>query len=353
MFAYSALSVDQAGYIPRNGDADLSRPWPGMTTILDLFNRSDWRYVLTNGKEGTMPASGVTILFPWAGQFIMRSGYEAGGQWAYFDVGPYGSSGHAHRDKLHLNIRAYNSLLLVDSGRFAYNGDGAIYHRDYAPTTRAHNTLTLDNCDQQADPALAPAPVANNTWESVPDHDWAVASQDLWDGLKGSATHTRAVYYNRGNYWVVADVVDTDRPRYVEVTWHTHTESKLVEFTDDTTGAAVVAGVPSGFISIIPAQKWTNHTIARAEQPPKYQYFQGWFSRNYSECSPSSVLVYKTTVTSSHSLFVWLLLPSEQQPVSNPATIEILSSDTTQVTVQVTVKKLQPVQHVIPLQPKK
>ena len=50
----------------------------------------------------------------------MRSAYDAGATWAWFDVGPYGSSGHAHRDKLTLNVHARGAMLLIDSGRFAY-----------------------------------------------------------------------------------------------------------------------------------------------------------------------------------------------------------------------------------------
>ena len=62
------------------------------------------RYVNTNGEKG-VPPSGPThstpsTAFDWAGQIVMRSGYDANATWIWFDNGPYGSSGHAHRDKL-------------------------------------------------------------------------------------------------------------------------------------------------------------------------------------------------------------------------------------------------------------
>ncbi len=53
---------------------------------------------------------------------VFRSGFDRGATWGWFDVGPYGSSGHGHRDKLSLNVHAHGSMLLVDSGRFAYSG---------------------------------------------------------------------------------------------------------------------------------------------------------------------------------------------------------------------------------------
>jgi hypothetical protein len=31
-------------------------------------------------------------MFPWAGQAVLRSGYEAGASWLWFDVGPFGSN---------------------------------------------------------------------------------------------------------------------------------------------------------------------------------------------------------------------------------------------------------------------
>jgi NAD(P)-dependent dehydrogenase (short-subunit alcohol dehydrogenase family) len=52
----------------------------------------------------------------------------------------------------------------------------------------------------------------------------------FWDAsLRGSATHTRGVYYQRppapgaeGDFLVVADAVTGDRARAVEATWHAH-----------------------------------------------------------------------------------------------------------------------------------
>ena len=87
------------------------------------FGRSDWQYVHTNGAQGSAKGVNISVMFPWAGEAVMKSGLGRNDTWAFFDVGPYGSSGHAHRDKLTFNLRAFGSMLLVDSGRFAYNGN--------------------------------------------------------------------------------------------------------------------------------------------------------------------------------------------------------------------------------------
>ena len=51
-----------------------------------------------------------------AGQLVSRSGWDRQAQWSWFDVGPFGSSGHGHRDKLHLSVRIGSVHLLVDAG---------------------------------------------------------------------------------------------------------------------------------------------------------------------------------------------------------------------------------------------
>ena len=87
----------------------------------------------------------------------------------WMDVGPYGSSGHAHCSKNAVNIRASGAMLLVDSGRFQYNGQGLSeqLNRQYERTTTAHNTLTFDGKQQAAAPAVANGPVANGTATST------------------------------------------------------------------------------------------------------------------------------------------------------------------------------------------
>ena len=63
----------------------------------------------------------VGAVFEWAGQIIMRSDWVGHSvNWAWFDVGPFGSSGHGHYDRLHLSVRSGGQSLLTDSGRFAY-----------------------------------------------------------------------------------------------------------------------------------------------------------------------------------------------------------------------------------------
>jgi hypothetical protein len=92
----------------------------------------------------------------------------------------------ANHDKLGLVIHARNSMLLVDSGRFAYQGTdlSAQLHRQYASNTSAHNTLTIDGCDQQALPAVATAPIPAESCLLTPAFDAAYGNMSLYQQLE-------------------------------------------------------------------------------------------------------------------------------------------------------------------------
>jgi hypothetical protein len=102
--------------------------------------------------------------------------------------------------------------------------------------TRAHTTLTLDGTNQQAAPAIAEAPAGNKTFHFKSLYDYIRANMSLYDGLQGSATHSRALWFNRSAHWIVVlDHLSSSQPR------DAHPNSSIV--LHSTTGAAVVQGV--------------------------------------------------------------------------------------------------------------
>ena len=101
MWNYLAYSLCPNGHTPQNGDSDrpesadsqVIQPLEACKPVLDAANdyrREDWRYIATNGARGERPPGLPSILFPWGGQLIMRSGWEADAHWGYFDIGPWG-----------------------------------------------------------------------------------------------------------------------------------------------------------------------------------------------------------------------------------------------------------------------
>ena len=356
MWTYGAFVADQQGFLPRHGDADLCDKWcidsnhsagccDGFDpAIASFFGRQDWAYAFTRGREGTRPAKRAQM-FTWAGQAVMRSGWSSSDTWVWFDVGPHGL-GHPHRDKLALLLRGFGSMLLVDSGIFAYNGDskGAILHGDFAHKTTAHNTLTIDGYQQSAKTQMATTPVPVDSYafnESGRDFvrgamsEWCDQGQCHSDqGLKGNATHTRAVSHHftpaaevaagasAAKTWlVVIDRVVSDRSgRQLQATWHTHPNATVnrtsaprwtIGGADILTGRASDAQVV--VISASGGSLWSSSKEVRGQGPTKADPnlpYQGWYSNDYSNFEPASALVFDATMSTRTATFGWLIVPS-------------------------------------------
>lgn len=115
------------------------------------------------------------MIFPWGGHVALKSGYESSGLWAFFDAGlAYGTSGHAHKAKLMLNVRAHGAMLLVDSGRFSYQGVGlsVTLNREYERETHSHNTCTYTECETMLCTLRGGVPSVPSRW---PCHDMHVS----------------------------------------------------------------------------------------------------------------------------------------------------------------------------------
>jgi len=195
--------------------------------------RNDFLYVASGRREGQVPDR-ESIGLPWSGHYVMRSGWDPDACFMLFDSGPYGSA-HQHEDKLHFVLWGYGRQLVLDPGNFSYD---ASRWRRYVLTTPGHNTVMVDGMGQHRRakretnfwprPWEGDAPPDNDTeWISSATCDLAVGTyrdgygrpregareesrpergeHDILTGV----THTRRVLYLRPDYWVVADLMDT------------------------------------------------------------------------------------------------------------------------------------------------
>ena len=343
MYNYLAYSMDAVGIAPLNGDADTENNTDYVAYGAQTFNRTDWMYITTGGANGTRPAGPPSAMFSWAGQMISRSGWDRGAQWSWFDVGPFGSSSHGHRDKTHLSIRIGAVQLLVDAGRFSYDGNLAHFRTDYAVQSTGHNVLLIDGKGQVNTPAKATAPLPANEWSISTDTDRARGSI-TFEGLAGRANHTRSIVYQRGRFWVVVDRVDSDRARSVEALWHAHPNSTMMvpppplsggtttRIVDNTTrvGLDIVSATAVGMRG---GSSWDSVEVIIGQTKP---VLQGWHSPRYGTYSASPVLSCKAQLASGRRTFAWLLVPTKGG-VPSKATASIRSEATSTVTVDVVV----------------
>jgi hypothetical protein len=325
MYDYIARAIRPDGHRILNNDGDRGSDRELLLKAAEKYNKPEWTYLASNGQQGAKPAQGPSYVFPWAGQLVSRSGYDAQAHWSFFDIGPWGS-GHQHSDKLHLSVTAYGRDLLVDAGRFAYTGEVAEKFRPYATGSAGHNLVLIDGKGQAPGPKLAEAPLAENQTKITPDFDYATGQFADFRNVEGTARHTRALLYVRGEYWVVVDRISTDRPRTIETLWHWHPDCLV---TQD--GTTVKTTNAKGNLAVIPVggPKMDIRFVKGQEQPE----IQGWYSPEYNVFMPNTAAIYRASIPRDQTL-VWLLMPSEGQTPAVQA--KVLSENEREVQMEVT-----------------
>jgi hypothetical protein len=328
MWNYLAYTMRPDGYGLLNNDADLMYNRESVMKSAAKYNRPDWEYIASNGEKGKRPEGQPSVIFPWAGQIIMKSGYDRMAQWSFFDIGPWGT-GHQHNDKLHVSVAAYGRDLLVDAGRFAYRGAFADKFRPYATGSFGHNVILVDGKGQARGPVDTKSPLNELNYRITPEFDYAWNSFDKFNETEGKFIHSRAVFYVRGKFWVVVDRVGTDRPRKIEAMWHWHPDNKVMVNSN-----IAMTGNDEGNLQIIPAGTLKQDVrIVKGQETPGPQ---GWYSKEYNNGVPSPVTIYSTNIEKDATM-VWVLYPSEKK-VDAPI-VTVLSENDTEVVVKVSSSK--------------
>ncbi len=310
---YMAYAMRPDGYGLLNNDSDLDYWRDILLKAAGTYNQSDWTYIASNGTEGKVPSIASTI-FPWAGHFIMRNGWDSDAHWAFFDIGPFGQA-HVHSDKLHLSVSAYGRDILVDSGRYTYTN----YHsptkgtwRRYFIGAEGHNTIMIDGQGQRLNRREnTETPINKEFYAIEPAFDYARGSTTTKDYIdkkwgittEGNVEHTRAVMYVRDKYWVVVDHIETDRPRIIQALWHYHPDCTVEIAGDEVT--SVDEG--KGNLRIVPVSslKWKLDIVKGQKKP----HIQGWYSKEANDKQANSAAIYSTKIDKS-ATFAWVLVPA-------------------------------------------
>ncbi len=314
MWSYLAYSMQPNGYSPQNNDSGHGSFRDLLIQAAETYGRPEWTYIATNGAQGEKPNLGPSLIFPWAGQVITRSGWDADAFWAFFDIGPAGL-GHAHCDKLHLSVFAHGRDLLIDPGLFTYAAEGkeGRFQTKYAGLAVAHNVILIDDRGQALGPGTVDRPVSEEDYLINPELTFARGTcdeffEEIYSGrLAGKAAHTRAVLCLKNDLIVVADRIETDRPRKLDALWHWHPRC-TVEI-DGPTARSVDPDAGNLRIAPVAGFDWEVETVKGQEPAGIHGTMQGWYSHGHHnwEASPTSVF---TARIDSTSAFAWLLLPA-------------------------------------------
>jgi hypothetical protein len=174
--------------------------------VQDFPERGDFRWLATSGTEGDEPTELVSA-FPYAGQYVMRSGWAAEDRFMIVDAGPYGIA-HQHEDNLSFELFAYGDYLITDPGSYRYNYDSP--WRKFMVSSLAHNTVVVDHQGQNRRIRRALYATKQPLPHRLEASSGLVVFRGTYDSGYGpgaalKVAHTRTVLFVRGRYWVVID----------------------------------------------------------------------------------------------------------------------------------------------------
>ena len=304
MWEYDLKASMPDGTLPGLNDASRIDIKPSLVRAFKYFpERKDFQWLATGGKEGEKPQVG-SVALPFSGHLVMRSGWDPNDLYLLFDAGPFGY-GHQHEDALSVVLYAYGKYLVVDAGSYPYDSS---QWRKYVVSTRAHNTIMVDDLEQhrrgksnRADYVLSkPMP---NKWASGQSADYAVgAYTDGYGPDYLNVTHTRHIFFVKPEYWIIVDFLNPSdaQPHKYESMFHVDAEALAVE---DKTNRIDTADKDSN-LAIIPLDL-SAKVVSGQEQP----IVQGWIIQSGYTMRPLPTAVF-TKEASGPTAMAYVLYPT-------------------------------------------
>lgn len=320
MYDFDVYGADPERMLPGVQDGNYLRVQSPLTEAATLFpDRQDFLWYATNGQKGHPPAE-TSHAFPYAGDYVMRSGWDPHARWLWFDGGPFGY-GHQHEDKLEIIVSAYGKRFLVDPGSFTYEHSK---WRSYFIDSPSHNVVLVDGEPQRRrgrprEEYVVKEPLPH-VWISKPQYDYVEAAfdEDFGGAVKRTVTHTRAVLFIKPDLWVMLDTLTSKDGK-------PHTYDALFHFDDKVSANGIRLetqdeGEPN--LAIVPrADPGLTVKIVEGQEDP----VQGWLPKGMSNVRPAPVGIYEERAATTHILYV--LAPSPKGSKDPVKSVEPLGKD--------------------------
>jgi len=205
---------------------------PMLRLAADRCDRDDWRYLATDGREGTAPVYRSKLL-PNAQLAVVRSDWSPKARWLFFKVSPQGSA-HHHRDTLGIQIWAGGRKLLIEPYVGDYGHERDVYNRSWW-----HSTPTLGA-------AMLPWDASPKVlhWETGDGMECAVGQMIVPVGEGTRATVIRRhVFFVERRYWVIWDeFANVPGKQVIWESFHLATRNLRI----DESGRSVMTAFPDG-----------------------------------------------------------------------------------------------------------
>jgi hypothetical protein len=275
-----------------------------------LFNRPDMLYVATGGKKGKKPKT-KSVAAPDAGFYTMRSGWKKNDLYLVYTCGQLGvmdqNCVHGHADALSIDVSGFGETLLIDPGRYIYEGPYRIWFK----SSKAHNTIVVDNKDSSelADEWMfkTRAKSTLNCWSSTDKFDYVNGSHDGYERLKDAVTHRRRICFIKPYFWLVLDELTAKTNHIYDQYFHFGQDAEL----QNGDKFSVTAKYGNGAGIVIKPLITSGMKIKHFKGSTKP--IQGWVSYDYAVKTPASVIKY-TRKKNGKTYFATLLVPFKNKP---------------------------------------
>jgi hypothetical protein len=311
--------------------SDYSSYRDGLSCGAVLFGRSDFKYAAHSFCEETLwllgqdsfnvfeslngrPSNALHRFYPESGCFIQRSDPGPAASHLVFDCGNLGmlSGGHGHADALSFTLFAQGTELLIDPGTSVYNC--APQWRDYFRSTRAHNTVVVDGCDQST-------PAGTFSWKhkagsrlldsrNLPGVDYIDGEHDGY-ALDRDIVHRRRLLFVRPDYWIVLDQLEGRGQHTFDFLHHFAPGAQLFVLGDESRGdvdCRVLCGPASLHLYMYASAPVRTEAVCGQVDP-----IQGWASSRYGQRQSSPMLSASVESAAPVSMMTFLT------PTSDPS----------------------------------
>lgn len=302
---YTKIATPLHG-LPQFGDTGSKRPMTKVfrNNIVPFVDKASFRWFASRRKEGKPPEF-ESIRLPWAGFYVMRSGWDEKALYLCFDAGPLGK-GHFHEDFNNFECYAYGERLVADMGVYSYT---FTEWRQYFVSSLAHNVVLVDGLGQNR--AGTPRRPGLWTTDRPRKHDWH--SDEVFDLAWGYydakwvdwrdsghwfnrygkdktvdlATHRRDICFVKNRYWVISDRLKADGEHKYSQLFHLE-PGRAAEAASD--GRAGTCDPKRVNITIVQADTVPARIIEGREEP-----IHGWCALGGFNKKPAPVLSFDQT----------------------------------------------------------
>ena len=205
-----------------------------------------------------------------------------------FDCGDLGFksiAAHGHADALSFTLRAFGADVLVDPGTYDYFSYPA--WRAYFRSTRAHNTLVVDDFDQSV--MLGPflwGPRAHArciAWEPRPQGGKVIGEHDGYTRLADPVLHRRTLELDeRSRTLTIQDDIEASGPHEIAAYFHL-AEEAVLSLEGPNCYRIAVGG---GRVRLEVDARLRVDVLTGSDEP-----IGGWVSRGYHRKVPSTTLI--------------------------------------------------------------